>query len=588
MAFIQLNVSRYNYVNKDPTGREEMSFSTRIALPSQLVGFLLADTLAGESLYYLANFSEDYKTLTLSSQVQENVSRAETDVRARIGQLEREISTRETYMHSMYVPLLATVQGESDVADMETLYHVKVTFTESKLSIQQFQRTVLSFAQQDPVTHQYHFFTKDLSNLAIFRQSGESLDVGYFPLSPNARSVPRPIWSYSQSNGQFASFDGSESQQIENLLHFGGSRITLSGDQCIMDFSVMTLTVLSGQVASLQREPPILGLPVQHVVVNIQGLDTCIESARATLQGRLKKKLKTLKCPLLVSQPWLSSQLELQQQVTNYCRQFCVEFSLEASAQPTLSLTGADGYVDRIQENVVEFIRRGLLVSPVSHQQAAIPLDLVAHPPTLDDAVPSTWIPQGDSNCVFTIVARNTEEWNKFEGLLRKTLRKIRIYGLERVQNRILWQRYSLEGRQMLKRNGGKTNEKFLFHGTSKMDPYKITTSESGIDFRCSSQERRLMWGKGAYFAGNASYSDQYSYNLPNDRDGKRQMLIVSVFTGHCCDFGSTRNEELTRPPERSSGKLYDTVHGMVNNCDIYIVYDHSKSYPAYVVTYTK
>ncbi len=75
---------------------------------------------------------------------------------------------------------------------------------------------------------------------------------------------------------------------------------------------------------------------------------------------------------------------------------------------------------------------------------------------------------------MFAVVERNTEEWNMCEGLLRNTLKTIRIFGLERVQNRILWQRYSLEGRQMLKRNGGETNEKFLFHGTSRMDPYKI------------------------------------------------------------------------------------------------------------------
>ena len=552
--------------------------SVTIALPSQQVGFLLADLLAGEEgLYYAAKFSEDCTTLTLSSEARENIRKAEKDVKAKVEQIKQDIKTKEMFLHSMFVPLLVTEQGGRDVADMETLYHVKITLTENKLSVQEFKRIVLSFAYQDPVTHQYHFLSKNLSSLAIFRQGGNSLDIHYFPTEcPEAR----PRWFYSQQNGQYGSFGDSEQQLLENLLNFGGSQVTLSGYQCIVDFSTMVVREISkGQMTCLRREPPVIELPVQHVVVNIEGLDTCIESVRSNLQGRLEKRLMRRMCPFSAG----PLQLALQQQVINYCRQFCVSFSFEGSV---LSLTGAEGYVDGVQTRVNEFVNRELLpVVATGHPQSVSPLKFMAQPSSSKvDNVPRTWIPQ-EVNCIFSIVGRNTEEWNRFEALIRRTIGTVLIFGLERVQNHILWQRYSLEGRQMLEKNDGKLEEKFLFHGTTKTDPYKIAKSESGIDFRCSSQARQLMWGSGAYFAVKASYSDQYSYKLP---DGKRQMLIVSVFTGHSYDYGRTKNSKLTRPPERVSGKLYDTVHGYSGESDIYVVYDHSKSYPAYVVTYAK
>ena len=92
------------------------------------------------------------------------------------------------------------------------------------------------------------------------------------------------------------------------------------------------------------------------------------------------------------------------------------------------------------------------------------------------------------------------------------------------------------------------------------------------------------MWGAGAYFAENLSYGDKYCYK----RIGKeRQVMIVSVSTGRSYTYGKKTERKLRMPPIRiSSGRLWDTVNGTTGGSIVYVVYDHYKSCPAYIITY--
>ncbi len=101
------------------------------------------------------------------------------------------------------------------------------------------------------------------------------------------------------------------------------------------------------------------------------------------------------------------------------------------------------------------------------------------------------------------------------------------------------------------------------------------------------------MWGKGAYFAVKAAYSDKYSHQL--QPGNKKQMLVARVLTGKSCSYGTKQNPDLYQPPPlptkglSSQGPMlsYDTVNGETNGSQVYIVYDHDKSYPAFIITYT-
>ena len=133
----------------------------------------------------------------------------------------------------------------------------------------------------------------------------------------------------------------------------------------------------------------------------------------------------------------------------------------------------------------------------------------------------------------------------------------------------------------MNKKNHGIINEKMLFHGTGNTQPRNIYRSEHGFDFRFSRET--CLWGKGAYFAEKASYSaGSYCW-----REGNySQILVAYVLTGYSAKTG--QDSRLTMPPLKpnSSEDRYDSVHGVTLNTTIYIVYDHDKSYPAYLITF--
>ena len=98
------------------------------------------------------------------------------------------------------------------------------------------------------------------------------------------------------------------------------------------------------------------------------------------------------------------------------------------------------------------------------------------------------------------------------------------------------------------------------------------------------------MWGRGNYFAVNASYSNGYAHN---EAGGVRQMLMANVLTGH--SYHCHSNRSLTQPPFREHQGTqdnstvthrYDTVNGVTGGSKVYITYDNDKAYPAYLISY--
>ena len=183
---------------------------------------------------------------------------------------------------------------------------------------------------------------------------------------------------------------------------------------------------------------------------------------------------------------------------------------------------------------------------------------------------------------------KGSTEWIDVDNLMKQTIPNVNMFYLDRIQNRKLWDKYALEKKHMSERNGGdaQVHEKLLFHGTRDTDPQTIIMSPKGIDFRCSRRDYQLLWGTGAYFAVNASYSDNYYYVDQNLQ--VKQLLLVKVLTGNSCSYGTKNDPNLTKPPPLSKGNplLYDTVNGFTNGSCVYIVYDHDRAYPAYLISY--
>ncbi len=161
------------------------------------------------------------------------------------------------------------------------------------------------------------------------------------------------------------------------------------------------------------------------------------------------------------------------------------------------------------------------------------------------------------------------------------------VVRVERIQNEWLWERYSFAKQRMMARNRGEVNEMELFHGTSSTPPIEVYKSDFGFDFRYCRPNGLL--GTGSYFAQSAAYSDTYAYTTA---DQLRQVLVAKVLTGSSL-YTSTVDYSLTMPPLKPSNSSslfinehYDTICSYTRDSNIYVVYDHEKTYPAYVVSY--
>lgn len=179
-------------------------------------------------------------------------------------------------------------------------------------------------------------------------------------------------------------------------------------------------------------------------------------------------------------------------------------------------------------------------------------------------------------------VIRGSDEWNIAVGRVHKSLPSAKVMKLERIQNQWLWERYAFSMERLSEKNHCVVHEEWLFHGTGSTSPEDIFLSEYGFDFRLSRPDR--LWGAGVYFAVNASYSDKYAHQCAQNQTKK--LLLARVLTGET--FHCKPDRSLKRPPMKPLALFqhYDSVCGHTNGSNIYIIYDHEKAYPAYLITY--
>jgi hypothetical protein len=131
-------------------------------------------------------------------------------------------------------------------------------------------------------------------------------------------------------------------------------------------------------------------------------------------------------------------------------------------------------------------------------------------------------------------------------------------------------------------RCAGRVNEQWLFHGTN--DPTVVKAIfHQGVDFRMHGKNG-TAYGKGAYFAVEAAYSDNYT----DKQATLRQMFLCRVLAGRSA-LGKT---EYQRPPPidaaKPHGELYDSCVNNVTAPTIYVVFDIEQCYPEYLIEYSE
>ena len=195
------------------------------------------------------------------------------------------------------------------------------------------------------------------------------------------------------------------------------------------------------------------------------------------------------------------------------------------------------------------------------------------------------WNIQEDEFGIFLLTSQSSE-FAAIAEKFYKTMPSAEIRSIERVQNHELWQKYSDRAKR-IRNEPQACREKLLFHGTRHTDPKEIYQGDSSFDTRFSQQG---MWGKGNYFAVNASYANSYAHSI-HGTENLRKLLVAYVLTGP--SYYSDPDSSLMKPPYRSEQvdskgirRRYHSVNGVTGGTTVYITYDNDLAYPAYVITY--
>ncbi|XP_009693167.1 PREDICTED: poly [ADP-ribose] polymerase 12, partial [Cariama cristata] len=170
----------------------------------------------------------------------------------------------------------------------------------------------------------------------------------------------------------------------------------------------------------------------------------------------------------------------------------------------------------------------------------------------------------------------SSEEYKKVKVDFQRTMPKTVIKMIRRVQNPSLWELYQWQKEQMQKSNGGKAaDERFLFHGTSKK--YIDAICQQNFDWRICGLHG-TVYGKGSYFARDASYSDNYC----KEDSYTKTMFLARVLVGEFT-LGSS---SYVRPPLKDSQNFYDSCVNSSSNPSIFVIFEKQQIYPEYLIEY--
>ncbi|RMC03014.1 hypothetical protein DUI87_20207 [Hirundo rustica rustica] len=193
-------------------------------------------------------------------------------------------------------------------------------------------------------------------------------------------------------------------------------------------------------------------------------------------------------------------------------------------------------------------------------------------------SIPAHWDKSALPELGFKLIELDcsSEEYKKVKVDFQRTMPRAAIKKICRVQNPSLWELYQWQKDLMQKSNGGKAaDERFLFHGTSKKDIDAIC--QQNFDWRICGLHG-TVYGKGSYFARDASYSDNYCGADSHTKTMFLARVLVGEFTLGSSDY--------VRPPMKDSQNFYDSCVNNSSNPSIFVIFEKQQVYPEYLIEY--
>ncbi|KAM6937071.1 protein mono-ADP-ribosyltransferase PARP12 [Xenentodon cancila] len=194
------------------------------------------------------------------------------------------------------------------------------------------------------------------------------------------------------------------------------------------------------------------------------------------------------------------------------------------------------------------------------------------------ESFPSYWDKTAlpDFGHKLVLLSKSAKDYNMIEKLFKATMPQSRIYSIERIQNPYLWGIFQWQKKGMQQENGGKlVDQKYLFHGTE--ETFIKPICNQNFDWRICGAHGTL-YGKGSYFAKDASYSDRYSRGSPH-----KIMVVALVLVGEYTKGASS----YVRPPQKAGSRtFYDSCVDNERNPSIYVIFEKMQIYPEYLIKY--
>jgi len=367
----------------------------------------------------------------------------------------------------------------------------------------------------------------------------------------------QPVWKYKNDQGHWDPYTEQQSQEIEAMWQAKKPHVLKIGKwkySFKFDTTPMTqMNVLSRHKHPICRESThYTHTSCEQMSLLLIGPKQNLDKAENDIDELFKSNIATKEISITSSLP--------ANLICDISTKYGIEYNITATQ---VILKGFKSNVLKAKEDITDELLK------ISSKDVSLPL-------------PVEWEPQV-TDLELKPLSGGTSEWSKVSKLFHATMTRAKVVKIERIQNKWLWEKYSQHSQRMSRKNGNKSNEKLLFHGTRDTLPSSIYQDEEGFDMRYSNPG---MWGIGIYFAVKASYSDRYAHLLP---DGTKQLLLAKVLTGDSIELPSRR--DLRMPPIKGKSPKgvavrYDTVRGNTKDSVVYIAYSNDKAYPFYLITY--
>lgn len=155
---------------------------------------------------------------------------------------------------------------------------------------------------------------------------------------------------------------------------------------------------------------------------------------------------------------------------------------------------------------------------------------------------------------------------------IRKSYARSCVLWIEDVQNEELEEGYSMKKAEIKAQRGDAVKEMMLYHGTNEVAARMIV--EKGFS---PSANTRSVFGKGSYFARDASYSKDYA--PPSDRNEVSYLLWCSVLVGATKQYGLNQEIDTTH---------HDNSVNRTSDASIYVTPYRYGAVPRYLIAFYK